>query len=577
MSDKKIDFLAERDKRRGGVNGSGGESGGVPDYMKILYGENASEHMTATDETDYENFFYEDGTAGEEEPELPESVPVQRKKSGGLYGGIQETDFETDEDGFVTEDVQQRRKKDGKQQSREERRRKSNEKLEAVINEPMVVPSMSEEKRKKGACRNIAAAVIAAVLMIAFAVVAVVGAKKNAGYTLAYITEGEIVNQGSGEVSFVRQGEILYAKNTGTFVPNVNEGDKVSAGYTLGYVADEDSVNDVVRLRNLDKVILSMQDTVGVTDSVDSTELETAEDNIDNYIKDLSDMSYNGRLTNCNDLLVQLTAMLNYRNELIINTESSNSSVSELQKEREALADSLESRMKPVVAEGAGIVTFCMSGCEDSENTVFTAFKDNASYAVDASSIKTETKYTANTEVQNGQAIARVVTSQEYYIIVTSDVDYSASLGKSVTVSANNGKFCAKGSILSFSVNTDGRYNMIIRTNKGLRASLEGAAGVTFEISRSSGYCVPLSALTDWDKPGKTARLAVVKAGMVRFVYVSVKDYDDEFAIIENSYYSSTDVYYGEEETDSEIEPVFEANDWYVVNADGVTEGQVIT
>ncbi len=578
--DKTIDFMAELDKRKGETYRDIEED--VPDYMKILYGEDASEHMVHKDE---QVLFTED-VPKQPEPssrrntKAADGAKVPAKKRS-LYGA-KETDFEAlDFEDGVPEKKPKKEKniseaKTERSAKKAERKRKNDEKLERVINEPMVTKPMNAELHKGSVARGVLISVIAIVLIAVVAVVSVIGISRNSVYTLSYITEGDIVKKGDGNACFIRRGETLYASKSGTFVPNVNEGDKVAAGYIIGYVTDGSYVHDVEKLRNLDKVILSMQNMIGVTDSIDSSELETAENEIAELTQQLSQTAAAGRLTDCNDIMVRLAAALSYRNELLINADSGNASVAKLRDERNALAKRLSECASPVTAQQSGVVSFKISGSESAENDAFNALEAAQGYALNVSALNKDGTITANTEVTSGQAVARVVTSQDYYVVVTADKDYSQHLGKNITLASNAGKYKATGRILSFAANGDGRYNIIIKTNKALKSSLEGATEISFDISQTSGFCVPLSALADWDKPGKTARIALVKAGTVQFVYVSVLDYDEEFAIIKNNAYAGTDIYYGDEPAD-ESEAVFKANDCYVVNAQSVKEGQVIT
>lgn len=602
MSDRRtIDFTAERNKRRG-IEEQGADIGNVPDYMKILYGEDAVDHM----DDGVSSFFDEEEI---EEPVAPVSVrpykePSQKKKKQ-LYG-VQETDFDDDEDVFdglgegeeivfggkkkgeegvsgekkkkvkKTKEISEKKRR--RMEKRLEKKKRDDERLERAINEPMVRKHMGDKERNKSAVKGIAVAAAAAVLMIVLAVVSIIGVSRNSTYKLSYISEGEIVKTGSGEACFIRTGDVLEATAEGVFVPNVNEGDKVPAGYVVGYITDDDYVNDVIKLRNLEKVILSMQNMEGFVGAVDQSELESAEAQILSLRKKLSDMAKEGRFENGGDLMVQLSAALNYKNQLIIEAESGEASVNSLQQERRELEKKLSSKMVPVESQIAGVVSFNITGSEYAENKVYPNIENPAEgFTVNTSGINNTAQYVANTKVQKGQLVARVITSQDYYIVMTTKEDYSTYAGRKITLTSGDGHFSAKGTILSVEQGNGTENTITVKTNRSLVESLAGVSTVSFEISRNTGYCVPLTALNDWDKPAHTARLAVVRAGIVRFVYVTVVDHDDEFAIIKNNVYSDSDVYYGDELTEDEQEPLFKANDCYIVNAGRVKEGQVIT
>lgn len=460
---------------------------------------------------------------------------------------------------------------------RERRKRMREARLDEKLREPIRPMSMNRKKRKRNAILQLTAILLIGAVILAVIVSAFMG-RRNSVYNLAYIAMGDLVKNGNAEAYYVRQCDVLNAESDGVFVPNVSEGDRVSAGYVVGYITKNEYVSDLTKLRNLDRVILSMQSIESLSPEMDMSKLEAARAEIAAAKKELTQQCVTGNLADCGDILVKLTAALDYYNNLLINADSNNASVSQLQKDREALAAKLADNMTPITAVQAGIVSFYITGRESAENTVYQQLAENTEGDLAAFTAGTDPEEkpasTENREVRSGEAVAKVVTDQEYYIVLNTKEAYADYQGKKIQLSPVNGRYSVSGLIRS---GVGDENTLVVKASRALRSTLESSgAAVQFEVSKTEGYRVPLTALSDWDQTGRTARIALVKANTVKFVYVTVVDSDDRFAIIQNNTFAGTDVYYGEEPAD-ESEPVFRVNDCYIINAENVREGQVVT
>ena len=87
-------------------------------------------------------------------------------------------------------------------------------------------------------------------------------------------------------------------------------------------------------------------------------------------------------------------------------------------------------------------------------------------------------------------------------------------------------------------------------------------------IDHMEGLKIPKRALSEWDSAGLTARIAVLRANYVSYVYVNVLAADGEYAIIS----PSNDFVDKEDEGVTSVR----VNDIYIVNHEKVSEGQII-
>ena len=172
--------------------------------------------------------------------------------------------------------------------------------------------------------------------------------------------------------------------------------------------------------------------------------------------------------------------------------------------------------------------------------------------------------------VSEADLIARITPDVTYYLTADiSDTNYgSLQEGKKIQIKAEGREFSVDASVVELLKYGDKMY-LLMKSSAGIAGTISKCAvDSDIIVDYSEGMKIPKRALSEWDSAGLTARLAIVRANYVSYVYVSVLAEDSEYAIINHS----------SNFRDPEAEGITSVriNDLYVVNYEKVTEGQVI-
>ena len=442
---------------------------------------------------------------------------------------------------------------------------------------------IKKKKKKTGKKERIGKLILAAavaVLVVLIIGISIVNSIDFGTYKLGYITIGEVIEQGAATAYFVRNSESLFSSSDGIFKATVAEGDRIEAGGTVGYIVREDDKGVLSRLEQVNRDILKLMELVNGTDSSEPDEkLVEIDAKIAVQRARLSEMGRTGNISECGDVENIINSLIAERNAIRLEAVNGSDSILSLKREKEDLEKIVNEKMVPVVSEKAGIVSFNISDSENVENDLFQSFekKDGSARLSSLSLLDNNGRYSkVDLEVSSGEKVCKVICDQNYYVILKITKSVS-SLKGILTVKSGDLKYQAAGQISEESYMPEGYA--IMSTMRGLRNCLDKKSlEVTYDVSKSSGYCVPLTALSDWDKSNTTARLAVVKAGYVSFVYVGIKAFDSEKAIITSTPFEDAPVLYPDGSTSADDkETTITAGTCYVIDSSKVHDGQKIS
>ncbi|MBO4261035.1 MAG: hypothetical protein J5921_00280 [Clostridia bacterium] len=570
----------------------------VPDYKRALYNDDPRLVMSAVKREQEQARKRRE----EEAVERGRIAEIEREKTGtprknaGIYAepdepgaGETETFFSFEEtpaadggEGEIPEDA--------KDDARSSYRTKplygadpAEEKKKKKEKEPKAEAKKPKKKKKTGKAARAGKFVLAAaaaVIVVLIIGISIVNSVDYGSYKLGYVTIGEVTEEGAATAYFVRSSESLFSTASGIFMPVMAEGDRVEAGGTVGYIVKEDDRGILKKLKQVNKDILVLTKIVNDTVTSESDEkLSQIDAKINEQRALLTEMARNGNLDGCGDIENTINTLVAERNAIRLESVSGSDSILSLQREKEDLEKIVKEKMVPVKSEKAGIVSFKISDSENVENELYESFvKNDGSARLSSLSLLdnagVHSKEDAN--VAPGDKVCKVICDQNYYVI----------LKITKAVSTLEGFLTVKNSDLTYQATGQIGDNLyvdqgcaVMSTMRGLRNCLDKkSVDVTYDVSKSSGYCVPLTALTDWDANNTTARLAVVKAGYVQFVYVGIKAYDSEKAIITSTPFEGAVVVDPEGTPISETEePTVTAGTCYVIDSKRVHDGQKIS
>ncbi|MBO4327647.1 MAG: hypothetical protein J5950_10285 [Clostridia bacterium] len=425
--------------------------------------------------------------------------------------------------------------------------------------------------------------VIAVVLVVALIILLItVNSNKGSKINTQYLSAGYIEDAAYGELSFLRAETPVYSAFSGVFMPSVNEGDRVSKNSVIGHVVKAEYSDALAELKEVEGKISAAKKAAAYVEGGKSGEMLALENAIDGEIDNLASLAMSGGLSGYHNSFMTLDDLFSRKNELEMSSESTDTYISGLQKERNSILNRISSSMHEVHANCSGIISFRCDGNEGrvteaskalEDRIAVTNFTSMLSSTLSATELGTitlpsgELSVSSGQSVTNGTVLARIATENSYYITLPVDdpESHHISFGEIAEIYVPDEN-------LSFNAEIIGLYYCGNRTIAVFKASrsLDGTVSIRSEEGRVvfthvEGLKVPLRVLSEWDTAGVTARLTIVRSGYIRYAYVNVLGRDNDYAIINSR---ST--------LDDGTGISVRENDEYVVNYDKVYEGQGI-
>ena len=402
---------------------------------------------------------------------------------------------------------------------------------------------------------------------------------KKSGIEQAFLSTGTIENVYNAKAQIIREEYGVSAEFSGKLIAAVNDGDRVAAGATIGYVVKPEFEEELVSLRNTEDKIKAAQDAASYVEN-QHTEFGTINEEINNLTVVLSGMSSDASgLSKYSSVLRELNALFETKHEIMMNEETTDAYITSLKNERTHILSNLQNYMQEVKTSHAGVVSFYADNKAGeatqkvSQISEYISKKGETGNFISETALKFEASdlsYTVGAGVSTGQTVARITPDVTYYI--TADVtglDYSVfKQGKEIIVRAKTRDFSVEATVEETLKFGDKTY-VLLKSSTGLVGSVsQRVIDAELVIDHMEGLKVPKRALSEWDSAGLTARVAVLRANYVTYVYVNILAADGEYAIISPS---NTFV---DEEADG-ITSV-RVNDIYIVNHEKVSDGQII-
>lgn len=396
----------------------------------------------------------------------------------------------------------------------------------------------------------------------------------------AFISTGTIENSFSTKIHIIRDETAIQAGFSGKLIAAVNDGDRVAAGKTVAYIIKPEYEDDLNKLRNIEKKITAAQNAAEYLDGEISTELSEVNAEILIGVNKLAALyAENKTLQEYSMLIEELDRLYELKNEIIMNADSTDSYINSLKSEREAILQRMQNSMHEVKTTKAGIVSFYT----DSE-TVYASQKikminDYLNGQTEAAGMlsedalrfnEAEATYMVGRNVSQNETIARITPYETYYIAadISELNDWGLRKGKSVIIKSSDRSFSINASVADLLKYGDRTY-VLFKSSTGLAGAISRRiVSSDIVVDYSEGIKVPKRALSEWDSAGLTARIAIIRANYVSYVYVKILAEDNEYAIVSNS----NDFVSDEDKGITSIR----INDLYVINHETVTEGQVI-
>ena len=402
---------------------------------------------------------------------------------------------------------------------------------------------------------------------------------KKSDLEKAFLKTGTIENIYNVKAQIMRDEYGITAGFTGKMIPTVNDGDRVAAGAKIGYIVKPEYENELEKLRQTDSKIQAAQNASSYVES-QHIELGPINEQINVLTDKLSAVSASSsNLSQYSNIIKELNLLFDTKHGIMMNAATTDDYINSLKAQRATILANLGEYMKEVTSPYAGAVSFYADGQESVVSQKATQISQYLSKKGETGNILSESALqfsdtnlvcSIGAEVTAGQTVARITPDVNYYVSAdVSDVDYSVfTTGKVIMVRAKNRDFSVEAQVEEVLKYADKTY-VLLKSSTGLSGAVsQRIIDTELVIDHMEGIKVPKRALDEWDTAGLTARIAVLRANYVSFVYVNVLAVDGEYAIIS----PSNDFVSEEDEGITSVR----INDIYIVNHETVTEGQII-
>lgn len=412
-------------------------------------------------------------------------------------------------------------------------------------------------KRRKNKLAGFAVTMIFTAVILLVLVVNITQGKLDNRIRTNYVKHGVIEKKVSGIAYFLREEIKITASHSGRLVPVVSEGEKVGVGQVIAYIVSEGMEEYLNELRKIEQRISTAQNSKGESEALISEDVSVIDEEIERIRNEIAICSMKGNMYSFLNLKRELDSLFEMRNELTMNAESKDAYIQSLQQKRVELQNLLNGKMHKITTANAGVVSFHV----DEAIGLFDTMDIKGVCQSELAILDTKISNTANKNVSYGDVVARITPGVSYYIAIDTDKLDGFEEGETVTVKARDRKYETNAKIVS--VNED---VAILETSSALASCVsKRSVEVDVILQHQEGMKVPLRCLSDWDEAKVTARIALVRANFVEYVYVNVLARNDEYAIISSKTKFDDDTTQG-----------VKYNDIFVVNHEKVKEGEVV-
>lgn len=410
---------------------------------------------------------------------------------------------------------------------------------------------------KKGIVRIVIFTVAVAAILVAM----LFAGRKPSGIVTAYVKKGTITHKSTSEAVFLKEEVGINSSFEGKFVPNTDEGAKVAKGEVIAYIVADGMEDVFAQLKAAERKLNAAQTAAYAYTNVYPDGYQLAESEIRDVNAKLASDAQHGNISDYPELIAQMNELFKDRNTAD-DPNRDDAYIKNLTKEINELNEKLSGYTHKIEAPCAGIVSFftdgTAAGTTDFYKELATCEQEEKFDGITFDKYKNvrSTETYAGKKVTSGTFVARIMPDIYCYVVAKTDI---GSQGRFEFASKDLG-ISGKGKVVYFDKNV-----LVMKCATGNETFCAyNKADLDIYISSESGMKVPITSLTDWDDPKLNARLTVVKSSIVKYIYVEVLAYDNEYAIIApHSVFDSSG-------------PNVVLNDTYVVNYESVTEGEVV-
>lgn len=392
------------------------------------------------------------------------------------------------------------------------------------------------------------------------------------------IRNGIIEEYIRSSVVIVRDEELLEPSAIeGQYMPEVGEGEKTPAFSTVAMIVNDASMGLLQDMEAINAKIVKARMEKAEKSDFFSEDLAKLDTEIELKVRDLIMACNTSNYENMGRCRTEIGKIVEKKAE-IIGDNYTDSYVSSLMKQKEAIHERINSNTIHVKSSVSGIVSYVIDGFE----TELTPAKLGTLTPEKLDEIKTldSRKKTVTDRTQAGVPVAKIIKGPDIYIVAALPAKNASDFktGDRIKLRINETGIETSGDIIKINHTGGNSFVMAVRITRGAdKLSACRVVNVDFISKTEEGLKVPVKCLRDISSDGATGRIMLVKYNTAMSKIVDIVLRDKEFVIIK-----AHETLPGESESGGnntagiETDNTVNLYDTYIINPDNIEEGDII-
>jgi putative membrane fusion protein len=379
------------------------------------------------------------------------------------------------------------------------------------------------------------------------------------------IRNGTIEDSINTNAYLVRNEEIIISPFSGTYIPEVEEGDKIPVNFNIATVLKSSSEELLKQLKNIDLNIIKAQKSKNENVNIFTDDLVKIDSAINDKLKLVIEAGNSNTIDNGRSLHEGIDSLIQKKASIIGNTGTADVFINSLKKQKDELQKKIEMNTSEISSKASGIVSFSIDGYENQLTPA--AIKDVTPQFLDSLKVGNSIYSYDEKFVDAQKPCAKIIKDFEYDILVTLDKKSIKDFeeGLEVNIRINDISKTLNGKVNFISKSYAGKYIVSINLDQYI-SEIAGLRRINVDLiirkKPYEGFKIPLSCLKDINLKESKAKIIIVDANYAKIKDVKIIGTDSEFAIIDNP--------------KSDDKRGINLYDIYVIRPGNIKEGQII-
>lgn len=351
------------------------------------------------------------------------------------------------------------------------------------------------------------------------------------------IRNGTLEDAINADGFLVREESTFTSPYTGTYIPEIMEGEKIPVNFNIATVLKRSSEELLKQLEEIDLNIIKTQKKKNENVNIFSDDINKIDSEIIDKLKLVINAGNSNNIDIESNLHDGIDTLIQKKASIIGNTSTSDQYINTLKKQKDDLQNRIKLNTNEIKSKTSGIISFNIDGYENLLTPE--SIKGITPKLLESIKINAGTNNFGNKSVEAQKPFAKIIKDFEYNILVILDKNKIKDLKKDreVSVRINEINKVLNGKVDFISKSYGGKYIISFKLDQCISelASIR-RTNIDLIIKKNSfsGFKIPINSLKEIDLIHKKAKIVIVDANYATIKDVAIIGNDNEYAIIDN-------------------------------------------